>query len=256
MTTRVHSELRKLALAYYRGWIPRDKYLSIRSKYLKAISKDQIPDPIDPKEIAPPAREEPAPYKKSNMGTWLTLGIFTLAVATAGYWFFTGVTPDKAVQPAPAETPEMAAVQEPAQSAIKPKPVVPVAESPAVETVQVTETEEATETTEAAETVETVEPPPPTEEELFTAYLETELLGQHNWDPQTLDSFKLKWLGLSQQQQDNISGTQSFREFKRSLIERIVDERKLNNIVPSDYELALMTVAKNVGVINEIPAPE
>ena len=254
MTTRVHSELRKLALAYYRGWIPRDKYLSIRSKYLKAISKDQIPDPIDPKEIAPPAREEPAPYKKSYMGTWLTLGAFTLAVAAGGYWFFTDVTPDKQTQPAPTDMPESAEIQQPPQSTIK--PMEPAAESSAVETVQVTETVEATETTEAAETVETVEPPPPTEEELFTAYLERELLGQRNWDPQTLDSFKLKWLGLSQQQQDNVSNTQSFREFKRSLIERIVDERKLNNIVPSDYELALMTVAKNVGVINEIPASE
>ena len=252
MTTRVHSELRKLALAYYRGWIPRDKYLSIRSKYLKAISKDRIPDPINPKEIAPPAREEPAPYKKSNMGTWLTLGVFTLAVAATGYWFFTDVTPDKPTQSTPAKTSETVEVQQPPQSAIK--PVEPEAELPAVETVQAIDTAEATDAVEPVETAE--EQPPATEEELFTAYLEREILGQLNWDLQSLDRFKLKWLGLSQQQQDDVSGTQSFREFKRVLIERIVDERKLNNIVPSDYELALMTVAKNIGVINEVPAPE
>ncbi len=252
MTTRVHSELRKLALAYYRGWIPRDKYLSIRSKYLKAISKDRIPDPINPKEIAPPAREEPAPYKKSNMGTWLTLGVFTLAVAATGYWFFTDVTPDKAIRSAPAKISETLELQQPPQSAIK--PVEPEAELPAVETVQAIDTAEATDAVEPVETAE--EQPPATEEELFTAYLEREILGQPNWDLQSLDRFKLKWLGLSQQQQDDVSGTQSFREFKRALIERIVDERKLNNIVPSDYELALMTVAKNIGVINEVPAPE
>jgi|GEM_PF-6328990 len=214
MTTRVHTELRKLALAYYRGWITRDKYLSIRQEYLQSITNDEVPAAINPKKIAPPKKKtKTGGSGKSSSGNKMALLISLIAIVllliVIGIYFSTDSEPQK---PAPPST-------------------INDAPEPVVETL----------------------PQPLTDEQRFTAFLSDNFINQRTWEQDALNSLKLKWLGLSQEQQKTVRESNVFREFSGVLIERIVDERKLNNIVPSDYEMALMTAAKNMGLINAIP---
>ena len=217
MTTRVHSDLRRLALAYYRGWIPREKYLSIRKDYLQAITNDEVPVSIDPKKIAPPPRKTSSTKTRQTKPgiSWvlvITLIVALVLVALLGYIFTASDEP--ATKPVATETPVNNTITTPS--------------APAAQETQ-------------------------TDEERFIAYLQDNFVSQGAWNHDTLNSLKLKWLGLSQEQQSVVRENSVFGDFTRLLIERIVDERSLNNIVPSDYELALMTMAKNIGVINQIP---
>jgi len=216
MTTRIHSELRKLALAYYRGWVPRDRYLSIRQEYLQSISNGETPKPIDPKRIAPPKKKpitRRSSRKSSHKSKWILIAasIVVLSLIIVGIYLGTVSSPKKTMTtPAPDNNTEK-------DTSLKSQPV--------------------------------------TDEQRFNAFLTENFISRRTWDPDALNSLRLKWLGLSQEQQNRVSNTKVFKDFSGALIERIVDERKLNNIVPSDYELALMTAAKNMGMINAIPNP-
>jgi len=53
VTGRKHSSLRRLTLAYYRGYIVRERYLELRSQYLQAITEGREPAPITSEEVAP-----------------------------------------------------------------------------------------------------------------------------------------------------------------------------------------------------------
>ena len=217
MTTRIHSELRKLALAYYRGWVARDRYLEIRQKYLQSISNDETPEAIDPKNIAPP-KKKTLPRRPSrtrtNKNKWILILALTavLLLIVVGIYLGTNSSPQKTANIGG-----------------------------------------STGTGRVAPTPEKQQPV--TDEQRFNTYLTVNFLSQRSWDADALNSLKLKWLGLSQEQQKIVSQTKVFQDFSGALIERIVDERRLNNIVPSDYELALMTAAKNMGMINAIPNP-
>ena len=218
MTTRIHSELRKLALAYYRGWVAQDRYLEIRKKYLQSISNDETPEAIDPKKIAPPKRK-PSPGASSRARSSKNKWIILIALTTVLLLIVVGIY--------------LATTSSPPESAIT-----------------------STNTTEKViPAPEKSQPEPLTDEQRFNSYLTENFLSQRSWDVGALNGLKLKWLGLSQEQQITVNNTKVFRDFSGALIERIVDERNLNNIVPSDYELALMTAAKNMGLISSIPNP-
>jgi len=213
MTTRIHTELRKLALAYYRGWVPREKYLTIRKDYLQSVSNNEQPMAIDPKKIAPPKKKTPPRPKADNSSNNKLL----LIVAAIGVLLLVTIGIYLGQEPAPQ----------------KPKPAVNDSQP---------------------KQPEQVKPQLPlNDEQRFNTFLMDNLIGRRTWEQDALNSLKLKWLGLSQVQQENVSTTKTFQDFSGALVERIVDERKLNNIVPSDYELTLMTVAKNMGLINLIP---
>ena len=213
MTTRIHTELRKLALAYYRGWVPREKYLTIRKDYLQSVSNNEQPMAIDPKKIAPPKKKTPPRPKADNSSNNKLL----LIVAAIGVLLLVTIGIYLGQEPAPQ----------------KPKPAVNDSQP---------------------KQPEQVKPQLPlNDEQRFNTFLMDNLIGRRTWEQDALNSLKLKWLGLSQVQQENVSTTKTFQDFSGALVERIVDERRLNNIVPSDYELTLMTVAKNMGLINLIP---
>jgi hypothetical protein len=222
MTTRIHTELRNLSLAYYRGWIQRDKYLSIRQKYLQSITNDETPAAIDPKKIAPPKKKTSSTttygQKSSGNKTWLLMALLisVLLLVVIGVYFSMNSEPPKL---APAKVMDTAPVKPTAPA----KPIAPE------------------------------KPQPLTDEQRFNAFLSDNFISKRTWEQDALISLKLKWLGLSQEQQNTVRETTIFKDFSGALIERIVDERKLNNIVPSDYELELMTAAKNMGMINAIP---
>ena len=216
MTTRVHSELRKLALAYYRGWIAREQYLQIRQEYLGYITDGKIPEGIDPKRIGPPKKKPAAvgPSAKRNNRKLILVAasIAVLIMIIVGLLLGNGDDTPVTPEARPAMTTD---VKTDRQSGDKQAPK--------------------------------------TDEDRFNDFLKQNFIGQHTWEQDALNSLKLKWLGLSQEQQKTVSTGSTFREFSSALIERIVDERELNNVVPSDYELALMTVAKNMGMVNSIP---
>ena len=216
MTTRVHSELRKLALAYYRGWIAREQYMQIRQEYLGYITDGKVPEGIDPKRIGPPKKKPAAvgPAAKRNNRKLILVATSVVVLILIIVGLLLGNGDDKPVTPEtrPAITSE-------------------------VKTDRQTEVKQT----------------PKTDEDRFNDFLRQNFVGQHTWEQDALNSLKLKWLGLSQEQQKTVSAGSAFREFSSALIERIVDERELNNVVPSDYELALMTVAKNMGLMNSIP---
>ncbi len=214
MTTRVHSELRKLALAYYRGWIPRDKYLQIRQEYLQYITDGKIPEGIDPKRIAPP-KKKPAPSRQAAKGNNRKLILVAVTVVVLAL-IIAGLLIGK-------DTPTTGQEVSP--------------------TISETRVEQQPETRQA----------PKTDEDRFNDFLKEHFLGQRTWEQDSLNTLKLKWLGLSQEQQKTVSAGSTFQDFSSALIERIVDERELNNVVPSDYELSLMTVAKNMGMMSSIP---
>ncbi|MCW8963563.1 MAG: hypothetical protein OQL16_07180 [Gammaproteobacteria bacterium] len=216
MTTRIHSELRNLALAYYRGWVSRDRYLSIRQEYLQSITNGETPKAIDPKRIAPPKKKPIASKssrKRSNKNKWILIAvtIAVLSLIIVSIYLGTASSPKRTV-------------------------TTPVPDN---------HTEKAT----------SLKSQSVTDEQRFNAFLTENFISRRTWDSDALNSLRLKWLGLSQEQQNKVSNTKVFQDFSGALIERIVDERKLNNIVPSDYELALMTAAKNMGMINAIPNP-
>ena len=231
MTTRIHTELRNLSLAYYRGWIQRDKYLSIRQKYLQSITNDETPAAIDPKKIAPPKKKTSSSstygQKTSGNKIWLLIALLTsvLLLVVIGIYFSMNSEPPKST---PAKVMDTAPVVKPT-AAVKPSaPAKPKPSAPE-------------------------KPQPLTDEQRFNAFLSENFISKRTWEQDALISLKLKWLGLSQEQQNTVRETTIFKDFAGALIERIVDERKLNNIVPSDYELSLMTAAKNMGMINAIP---
>ena len=58
MSAKKHSDIRALALAFYRGWIPREKYVSLRGEILNAISENRKPKALNKKYITPPATAE------------------------------------------------------------------------------------------------------------------------------------------------------------------------------------------------------
>ena len=101
MTTRIHTELRNLSLAYYRGWIQRDKYLSIRQKYLQSITNDETPAAIDPKKIAPPKKKtnSSSTYGQKTSGNkiWLLIALLTsvLLLVVIGIYFSLNSEPPK-----------------------------------------------------------------------------------------------------------------------------------------------------------------
>ena len=197
MTTRVHSELRKLALAYYRGWIPREKYLSIRKDYLAAITRDEIPERIDSKQIAPPPPETPYKVTKKRKQR-MSLAISVAAIIVIGIAlavFMTGTDEQRR----------------------------PVKQQPTAQPLEVQQQPVDEPSMEANADIEIMEPPvaakPVSAEERFATYLEDEFIGQRTWSQESLDSLKLKWLALSQEQQQSTRETGAFKDFTNSLIE-------------------------------------
>ncbi len=81
MTTRKHSSLRRLALAYYRGHIVRERYLELRSRYLQAITEGKEPAPITSDEIAPEVFDISSSRLTSDDGKNKPLLISILAAA-------------------------------------------------------------------------------------------------------------------------------------------------------------------------------
>ena len=216
MSTRVHSELRKLALAYYRGWVEREEYLSLRKNYLRSISDDKIPAAIDPKKISAPKKKQPAGRSlnkaKTRRSKWLIIAVICGALLLLVIGVYLGSNDQPTSQPKPSMEDNI---------------------TPVVAVVQ--------------------ESRPLTDEQRFNQFLTENFVGHRVWQQDTLNSLKLKWLGLSKEQQEVVRTTPTFNEFSGALVERIVDERELSNIVPSDYELTLMTVAKKLGLTNTIP---
>jgi hypothetical protein len=216
MTTRIHTELRKLALAYYRGWITRDRYLQIRQDYLQYISDGKVPAAIDPKLIAPPRKKSStvsSTRAKPKKTKWLLvlMALIVLLALAAVFYLATDTTSQDVTNRTTATDTQLPAKSLPEQTA------------------------------------------PATDEQRFTEFLSANFLNKRTWEIDALNSIKLKWLGLSQEQQKTVSSSRVFQDFSGALVERIVDERDLNNVVPSDYELALMTVAKNMEMMNLIP---
>lgn len=223
MTIRTHSELRKLALAYHHGWISRDQYLEIRQAYLKFVTDGKTPEAIDPKRIAPPKMEsEPQPdiplLVRFNKSQWVIPALIIVAT-TLLLLILAGTYLGKTATPPTKKAsivPNNNNIIEKSDTAKKPPIVM-------------------------------------TNEQHFNDFMTKNFINRRTWDASTLNSLKLKWLGLTHEQQKFVSTTKTFQDFQSALIEQIIDERQLNNIVPSDYELTLMTIAKNMGITNAIP---
>ena len=208
MTTRIHSELRKLALAYYRGWLTRAEYLSIRREYLQSITDGKSPAAIDPKKIAPPkkpSRSKAVPKKSSGINKPLVTLAVAVVVILVSAGIYLGQNETSLSHPA------------------------------------------------SGDSSATTRPAAPTDEQRFNAYLADKFSGTGPWEQSSMNKLRIKWLGLSQEQQKMVRTGSAFANFQGALVERIMDERKLNSVVPSDLELSLMTLAKNVGLIQAIP---
>lgn len=220
MTTRIHSEIRKLALAYYRGWITRDRYLQIRQDYLQYITDGKVPAAIDPKLIARPRKKSPASTsrhsKQSSKTKWIILLLVLIVLLAIAYVVYLFMDDDTS------------------------------------STTQLT-TSQTSEKPSLTGTATTTDTTPITDEQYFINFLQKNFINKRTWDIDALNNIKMKWLGLSQEQQKTVRASQAFQDFSGALIERIVDERELDNVVPSDYEMSLMTVAKNMGMMNLIP---
>lgn len=216
---RKHSDLRSLSLAYYWGWIPRGKYLALRQEFLQSITQDKQPRPIKPKELAPP-REKPilTDTSSDNILSQNKAATITGAVIVLVILalIFYFIPSNKDAE---------STNQQPAT---------------------------AKKTSSLPDPTQTASTP----ESRFTEFLSATLIRKSDWSPDALNILKFKWQGLSQEQQSVIRGSKTFIEFGRMLIRKILEERSLNNIVPSDKELTLMTAARNMGLLELLPAEE
>lgn len=211
---RKHSDLRSLSLAYYWGWIPREKYLGLRREFLKSITEGKKPRPIKPRELAPPKKDSIPTNTTSGSGNKTTIilsAAIVLIIVGLVYYF----TPsDKDTE---SENKQPAGVKK-------------------------------------TDSVQAAQKQTSTQESQFSAFLNATFIQKSNWGPDALNVLKFKWQGLSQEQQSTIRETRIFDNFSRTLISKIMEERSLNNIVPSDKELTLMTAARDMGLLEQLPA--
>ena len=215
---RKHSDLRSLSLAYYWGWIPRGKYLALRQEFLQSITQDKQPRSIKPRELEPP-REKPV---------------------------LTGTTSDNIFS-------------QNKTAIISGTTVVLVILALVFYLMPSNKDTESTNQPGTAEKTSSSSSSTPTTsapESRFTEFLSTTLIQKSDWSQDALSILKFKWQGLSQEQQSVIRERKTFIEFSRMLIRRILEERNLNSIVPSDKELTLMTAARNMGLLQLLPAEE
>jgi len=217
MNMRKHSDLRQLALAYYRGWIPRQKYINLRQEFLAAISEGKPPRHIDKQELAPPKKkpdqsladtDTAAPSILTNNKTMLIAGAAVVLVAIIFSVLF--------LSPGDKET--SATGSQVSQQQSRP-------ESGTVDTP----------------------------ESRFSMFLQTTFIQNQEWNSDKLNILKYKWQGLSQEEQTSVRNSEEFPVFSSTLINMIVEERNQDNIVPSDKELMLMTAARNMGLLELLP---
>lgn len=214
MSDKKHSDIRLLALAFYRGWIPREKYVGLRKEYLDAVSAGKKPKPIDGKALAPPKRKshhEQTGSEKLSSGKkpLLIAGIVTALIVLLVVISLSGEDDDSTDKQAMVESTKVSS---------------PGAEAP-------------------VDTIET----------RFNTYLSSTFIQNREWNPESLNVLKFKWQSLSQEQQATIRSGSDFIRFGEILVEKVVTERKLDNIVPSDKELMLMTAARNMGLTGLLP---
>ena len=221
MPLREHSSIRKLSLAYYRGWINRDRYLQIRGAYLDEVSLGQDPKPIDEADLRP-TQPSPKPTPPTAKQQWLgrpsvvvIFSLFSLLIIFAGIGLFFLTAQDN---PSP---------QKISTPTIPPPPPV--------------------------STVDTTIPSPPQEdqetaEQQLMDYIKQSFIVQERWEISRLDNLKLQWLSLTSNQQERIKKSPLFAQFSIQFSEQLSAEQKANNIVPSDYELALITIGKTLGL--------
>lgn len=99
----------------------------------------------------------------------------------------------------------------------------------------------------------TERPPAASAEEKFLVYLDDHFNSSSSWSSEELNTLKLKWLSLTVDQQSVIQSSERFKEFSQQLVAHIGTEQKQGNIVPTDYELVLITVAKSMGLMHLVP---
>lgn len=214
MSKKKHSDIRLLALAFYRGWISREKYVGLRKEYLDAITAGTKPRPVDSEELTPPKRKShhqqtDSEKSSSDKKPLLIAGIVTGLIILLLIILLSGKEKDSADKQAITESTKLSS---------------PATEKP-------------------ADTIET----------LFNKYLASTFIQNREWNPESLNILKFKWQGLSQEQQQAVRNGSDFLQFSGILIEKIVTERKLDNIVPSDKQLMLMTAARHMGLIELLP---
>ena len=211
---RKHSDLRSLSLAYYWGWIPREKYLGLRREFLKSITEGKKPRPIKPRELAPPKKDSIPTSTTSGSGNKTTIILSAAIVLIIVGLVFYFIPSDKDTE---SENKQPAGMKK-------------------------------------TDSVQAAQKQTSTQESQFSAFLNATFIQKNDWDPDALNVLKFKWQGLSQEQQSIIRESKVFDDFSRMLISKIMQERNLNNIVPSDKELTLMTAARDMGLLELLPA--
>ncbi|TNF98835.1 MAG: hypothetical protein EP297_07085 [Gammaproteobacteria bacterium] len=253
MSKRTHSDLRLMALAYYRGWIPRDRYLEMRSAFLQAITDGVNPERLDENLLKPPERSGSGDIterfedlsatvntgaKKANRNqSTILIGGLVIAILVV-IIIILSMDTDK-TNNTESITPKIATIQE-----------TEIETRTEADATTVTEIE-----AEVDDRPDALQEPVPVqltpEEELIIQF--DKLLESPPWDSVMLENVKNNWQNLTNSQQSYIKASNSFQLFSNSLIEQIANERSADNVVPSDRELALMTLAKYMDLFHLLP---
>ncbi len=228
MTTRKHNNIRQLALAYYRGWVTREKYIELRSGYLAEISAGKEPTPIKPSQFTPEKPTQSALSQSEDTGksnnTLIITVLIILLVLVIGAILYLNNT--EINQVAPTLTTNDSSSKPHAQN----------------------DTSSVNIPADQATNKPTLSP-----EENFLNYLNDSFIKSEDWKADSLNTLKLKWRSMTTEQQSVIRSSLLFTSFSRQLVDRIVQEQNLKNIVPSDYELGLITIAKSMGLLHLVP---